>query len=520
MKRAPEAATVAFLEELAHRLGGRPLLIPTTDATTVFVAQHAAPLAASFRFPRRSCELVRSFSDKGEAFRLARRLGIATPAAAFPRSSDDVREFAARATFPLMLKGIDGTRLQRRMGRKMVIVRSERELAAEYTRLEEPGAHNLMLQEYIPGGDDTVWMFNGYFNTDSDCLVAFTGKKLRQHAVHVGATSLGICLPNQAIAELTTSFMKRVGYCGILDIGYRYDARDGVYKLLDPNPRIGGTFRLFVAQTGMDVAGCRAGGGRWCTLSPRQRSKFARLRASTALVRSPRPALQDHHRHCARHDAQVLDDGLARQVLQVVGDLGAHAFHRGVVMQVDLSPPGDTRAHALAPRVAVDLLAQVGKDPRLLWPGPDHVHVAPQHVEQLRQLVQPILPEHPAERGHSRVVQLGPHLPVAAPVHAHGAELVDREGLTADVGLPAGVRGRGPRPAAVEPHPRLGVQHGPARGELDERGDAQHQRRRPHHSHAGHEKVETAPRTFGALPARALRWRAAGRGRGWRDAAA
>ena len=155
-----------------------------------------------------------------------------------------------------MLKGIDGTRLQRRMGRKMVIVRSERELAAEYTRLEEPGAHNLMLQEYIPGGDDTVWMFNGYFNTDSDCLVAFTGKKLRQHAVHVGATSLGICLPNQAIAELTTSFMKRVGYCGILDIGYRYDARDGVYKLLDPNPRIGCTFRLFVAQNGMDVARC------------------------------------------------------------------------------------------------------------------------------------------------------------------------------------------------------------------------------------------------------------------------
>src|SRR5438093_2613862 len=66
MKRAPEAATVAFLEELAHRLGGRPLLIPTTDATTLFVAQHAAPLAASFRFPRRSCELVRSEEHTSE----------------------------------------------------------------------------------------------------------------------------------------------------------------------------------------------------------------------------------------------------------------------------------------------------------------------------------------------------------------------------------------------------------------------------------------------------------------------
>ena len=45
-----------------------------------------------------------------------------------------------------------------------------------------------------------------------------------------------------------------LGYQGILDIGYRYDARDGKYKVLDVNPRIGGTFRLFVDANGMDVA--------------------------------------------------------------------------------------------------------------------------------------------------------------------------------------------------------------------------------------------------------------------------
>ena len=48
--------------------------------------------------------------------------------------------------------------------------------------------------------------------------------------------------------------MKKIGYKGILDIGYRYDARDGLYKVLDINPRIGSTFRLFVAENGMDVA--------------------------------------------------------------------------------------------------------------------------------------------------------------------------------------------------------------------------------------------------------------------------
>jgi predicted ATP-grasp superfamily ATP-dependent carboligase len=47
--------------------------------------------------------------------------------------------------------------------------------------------------------------------------------------------------------------MKAVGYHGILDIGYRLDARDGQYKVLDINPRVGQAFRLFVAENDHDV---------------------------------------------------------------------------------------------------------------------------------------------------------------------------------------------------------------------------------------------------------------------------
>jgi predicted ATP-grasp superfamily ATP-dependent carboligase len=47
--------------------------------------------------------------------------------------------------------------------------------------------------------------------------------------------------------------MYKIGYRGILDIGYRLDPRDGLYKVLDINPRVGQAFRLFVAENGMDV---------------------------------------------------------------------------------------------------------------------------------------------------------------------------------------------------------------------------------------------------------------------------
>jgi predicted ATP-grasp superfamily ATP-dependent carboligase len=48
--------------------------------------------------------------------------------------------------------------------------------------------------------------------------------------------------------------MKAIGYRGIVDIGFRHDARDGSYKILDVNPRIGATFRLFAGADGTDVA--------------------------------------------------------------------------------------------------------------------------------------------------------------------------------------------------------------------------------------------------------------------------
>jgi len=112
----------------------------------------------------------------------------------------------------------------------------------------------LMLQEYIPGGDEMTWTFNGYFDRSGACNVAFTGRKLRNYPAYFGQASLGVCVHNDEVTETTIGFMKAIGYRGPLDLGYRYDAGDGRYKVNDINPRIGSMFRLFVGANGMDVA--------------------------------------------------------------------------------------------------------------------------------------------------------------------------------------------------------------------------------------------------------------------------
>jgi D-aspartate ligase len=111
-----------------------------------------------------------------------------------------------------------------------------------------------MFQEYIPREQGEDWIFHGYCDESSDCIVGFTGMKLRSYPAYAGPTTLGRCIENQALRRQAEELFKTINYRGIMDLDYRLDRRDGQYKLLDFNQRIGAQFRLFVDEAGIDVA--------------------------------------------------------------------------------------------------------------------------------------------------------------------------------------------------------------------------------------------------------------------------
>jgi D-aspartate ligase len=243
------------LLEIGREIGRRSLLIPTEDGSSVLVAEHADVLSEYFIFPRQRPELLQKLANKRAMHALCLEHGVPAPDTSYPESSADVLAFAEETGFPVVLKRAEGWLPQRDGGlRSVVIANDADELVRAYEEIENPDTPNTLLQKYIPGTSESVWMFNGYFDDRSDCLLGYTGYKIRQDPIDTGPTTLGACVPNPAVDENTRRLMKAVGYCGILDIGYRYDAGDGLYKLLDVNPRIGSSFRLFVGEDGMDVA--------------------------------------------------------------------------------------------------------------------------------------------------------------------------------------------------------------------------------------------------------------------------
>jgi predicted ATP-grasp superfamily ATP-dependent carboligase len=250
---AAPAEAVAHLLELAERIGSRPLLITSDDAGETLVSKHSEELGRRFAFPHRPGGLSERLLSKRGLYEACQQHGIPTPLCRFPQTREEALDAIEAAQFPLMLKAIDNVRFTRRNQMRMFIARDPEEAIGAYDRLEDPAAPNLMLQAHIPGASGSVWVYTGYFDNASECRFGAGGLKLRQFPIRTGTTCFGVVRSDPEMEALTKHFVKELGYRGVFDCGYRYDPRDGVYKMLDVNPRVGLNFRQCVGRGDLDV---------------------------------------------------------------------------------------------------------------------------------------------------------------------------------------------------------------------------------------------------------------------------
>jgi predicted ATP-grasp superfamily ATP-dependent carboligase len=241
----------AGLVTLAERIGRPAVLIPTDDAGAIFLAEHGTELRRWFLFSDPPSDLPRRLAGKYTLHQMCRELGVPCVAATLPRSLLDAQEFADRVGFPLLVKLATPWRFSSAKGlRSTSVVHTRSELTRSWRAGADSDDSALMLQEYIPGQD---YFFHGYCDARSHCRPAFVGIKERSYPAHAGLTSLGRWVDNPQLHHRATELATQLGFRGIVDLDYRLDARDGQYKLLDFNPRLGAQFRLFQDTAGVDV---------------------------------------------------------------------------------------------------------------------------------------------------------------------------------------------------------------------------------------------------------------------------
>lgn len=248
--REDRETLVEGLRRIGEQLGRRCVAVPTDDEAATLLAEHAGELSRYFIQPDIQPGLPRQLASKHQLYQLCGKYGVPAPSTMHLTSSAELASFARSTAFPVVVKNAEPWVRHRApvVGGTTVL-----HTAQELHELSETRPLSLLAQEYIPQQAAEDWIVHLYCDANSDALVLFTGVKVRSWPSHAGATACAYAVPNSQLASMTSLFCKKIGFKGIGDLDWRYDRRDGQYKLLDFNPRTGNQFRLFETDAGVDV---------------------------------------------------------------------------------------------------------------------------------------------------------------------------------------------------------------------------------------------------------------------------
>jgi predicted ATP-grasp superfamily ATP-dependent carboligase len=112
------------------------------------------------------------------------------------------------------------------------------ELRAFTKRVWAAGA-TLLVQDDIPGGPERIYFVGGMYDERSRPHQLYIGQKLLQYPTYVGSTSAARLVWEPGVLEACNRFAEGAGLIGLVDIEFKYDSRDGKFKLIEVNPRNG-----------------------------------------------------------------------------------------------------------------------------------------------------------------------------------------------------------------------------------------------------------------------------------------
>ena len=226
--------------EQAH--GEKPVIFPTSDFDVLFLHDYREALGSWYLLPQPRDSPIIRMMDKFELATVAGQLGIATPRTVTCGSAADIERQAPTLRFPLIVKPRFAYQWRRsglweKVGaQKAIIVETEEELRALYHRLAEV-TQEVLLQEYIAGGDSDIVVCCCYVDGDSELLGHFTARKLRQNPPLIGTGSVVEATEVAAVVVPSVELLKAFGYSGLAEIEYKYDKATGTYFLIEINPR-------------------------------------------------------------------------------------------------------------------------------------------------------------------------------------------------------------------------------------------------------------------------------------------
>ena len=228
---------VEYLLDLAERYDLRGwVLFPGGDAEARLIALHRTALAQVFRVTTPPWEILQWAADKHLTYQLASEIGVDCPRTFRPRNCADLGDIDC--PFPLILKPTCRNLTNAFTHAKAWRVDDAKSLLARYREAASlVGAESVLVQELIPGNGSCQFSFAAVCDRGNP-VASLIARRTRQYPIDFGFTSTFVeSVEEPAVEALARRFLLATGYSGLVELEFKFDRREGRYKLLDVNGR-------------------------------------------------------------------------------------------------------------------------------------------------------------------------------------------------------------------------------------------------------------------------------------------
>jgi D-aspartate ligase len=223
-----ETRFVAFIRAL-----GETVVFPTHDEALNVVARHLEDLPVLAPFP--AWDVLERVQSKRTQIETAQAAGVDVPRTLYPGTAQDARAAAAELGLPVLVKPEHPVGFKQRFRRQAFRCETPQEVEEAYARAEEFAP---MVQELVPGGDDTLYTVGSYLTRDGTPLGIFSGRKLRQTPRGIGTCRVGEAVWVDETVDAALRLLRAFDYFGLSQVEFKRDPRDGAFKLMEINPRL------------------------------------------------------------------------------------------------------------------------------------------------------------------------------------------------------------------------------------------------------------------------------------------
>jgi D-aspartate ligase len=217
----------------------RAVLFPCSDHWALALASLPDRAAAAYPAVVAPLETLRVLVDKSRFAEATTRLGVPAPRT-LPVVGVETLAAIEEAELPnFFLKPSDSQQFAKRFGVKGLQL-TGRTRAADLVRQLTGEGFELVLQEYLPGPATDHVFLDGYVDRAGVMRACLARRRMRMFPPHLGNSTLSVTMPlseaGDAVASLQRLF-EGMEFTGLFDAEFKYDARDGRFKILEVNAR-------------------------------------------------------------------------------------------------------------------------------------------------------------------------------------------------------------------------------------------------------------------------------------------